>query len=467
MNGKKVIILGAGPAGLAAGLELVKNGYFVQIVERDNFIGGIAKTIEYKGYRFDVGGHRFFTKNDEVNALWHETLKKDFKKTPRLSRIFYNKKFFPYPIKLAETLQKAGIFASAACLFSFIRFKIAPVKPEKSFADWVTNRFGKKLFTMFFKSYTEKVWGIPTDKLSAEWAAQRIKGLSLWETITNALFSSKKKAKSLIEEFDYPRLGPGYMYEEMAKNIISKGGQVLLNRNIVEIKKNGSKIASIKVVDEKGNEENLAADYFISTIPLPDTVNFIRPALPEAAQIKKELKFRDFISVNLILDKEDVFPDTWIYIHDPAVVMGRIQNFKNWSKDMTKNPKHSPIGCEYFCNQNDKLWNKKDEDLIELAKKELETIGLAKASDVIDGLVYRMRDAYPVYMGKYQQATSKAREILARFSNLQVAGRGGMFRYNNMDHSILAGLYAARNLLGEKIDIWKINEDADYHEQKK
>jgi len=460
---KTVVILGAGPAALSAGLELNEKGFKTVLIEREDRIGGISKTIQYKGYRFDVGGHRFFTKSKEVNKLWKDTLGKDFVTTPRLSRIYYNRKFFMYPVEVKDTLSKAGVWTSITCVASYIKYKIFPIKPEKSFEDWVSNRFGRKLFNMFFKSYTEKVWGISTKKLSAEWATQRIKNLSMWEAIKNAIFKPKDKVTSLIDEFHYPKYGPGMMYEKMAELLKKSGTKIMLSANVLSFKKKGNRIEEV-IIEKNGQKQSIKGDYFISTIPLPDTIRFITPKIKELQNINKDLKFRDFLSVNLILKKSELFPDTWIYVHDPSVKMGRIQNYKNWSRFMSADNNHTPIGCEYFCNQGDSLWNTDDKKLIALATAELEKIGLAKKEDVTDGLVYRMRDAYPVYMGEYHKAISKARKVIESIANLEVAGRGGMFRYNNMDHSILAGLFAARKIAGESYDPWDVNEEDDYHE---
>jgi len=461
---KKVVLLGAGPAALAAGYELARNNFAVTLIEREGQVGGISKTIKSKCYRFDVGGHRFFTKSREVNNLWKEILGRDFIKTPRLSRIYYNRKFFKYPIEIKDTLKNAGFGTSILCLLSYAKSKVFPKKPEKSFADWVSNRFGRKLFMMFFKSYTEKVWGISTEELSAEWAAQRIKGLSISEVIKNAIFKPKVKAKSLIDEFYYPKYGPGMMYEAMAKKITGLGGEIILNHNVVALIIKDKKIIAVKISDKNSKISTIKGDEFISTIPLPDTCGFLAS---ERINLTKQLKFRDFLSVNLVVKKKNIFPDTWIYVHDPTVRLGRIQNFKNWSKFMTANPNYSPIGCEYFCNQGDEIWNTPDIELIKLATTEISQIGFSRPDQVLFGNVYRMRDAYPVYMGSYHQAIEKAKRTLAKFKNLQVAGRGGMFRYNNMDHSILSGIYAARNIMGEKHDLWSINADEEYHENKK
>ncbi len=461
-----VVIVGAGPAGLAAGLELVKNGFAVTILEREDMIGGIAKTIQYKGFRFDVGGHRFFTKNKEVNQLWVETLGKDFRRTPRLSRIYYDNKYFKYPIELLDTLRNVGFFVSLTCVASFLRYKVFPIKPEVSFSDWTTNRFGKKLFEMFFKSYTEKVWGISTDKLSAEWAAQRIKGLSLWKAVKHSLLKRQTRVKSFIDEFKYPKHGPGMMYEKMAEKIESLGGKILLGHQVTSFKVKEDKVIGVEAINLKnGKRIKSSPDYIISTMPLPQTIKSLSPRVVALNNIEKKLKFRDFLSVNLVVKKSHVFPDTWIYIHDSRVKMGRIQNFKNWSEYMTSDKLLTPVGCEYFCNQGDRLWSMKDQSLIELAKSELELMNLVKKEEVIDGNVYRMRDAYPVYMGSYQKLIGSARAVLEKYSNLQVAGRGGMFRYNNMDHSILAGLSAARNITGRHYNLWAINEEKEYCEE--
>ena len=462
---RTAIILGAGPAGLAAGLELALNNHRVIVLERDELVGGISKTKEYKGYRFDMGGHRFFTKNHDVETWWHETLKSEFIRTPRLSRIYYNRRFFKYPITLKDALHNAGIGPSLLWGLSYLRYRILPVRPETSFADWVTNRFGKRLFDTFFKSYTEKVWGIPTTELSAEWAVQRIKGLSLWGAVRNALFSPKTKETSLIDEFSYPRLGPGMMYEAVAERIKAAGGQVLTGRQVTGLTQQNGSVTTVRVSHD-GVEEELAADVVVSTIPLPDTLSLLFPDSPEARAAAAAMRFRDFISVNLILDKAETFPDTWIYIHDPSVKMGRIQNFKNWSRWMTPTPEHSPLGCEYFCTAGDELWNTSDEELIRRAATELESIGLRGGATILDGCVCRVRNAYPMYTGPYKAALSEARALLDPVSNLQVAGRGGMFRYNNMDHSILSGWLAARALMGQRCSPWEANTEDEYHEER-
>ena len=456
------LVLGAGPAGLAAALELAQHNYRVIVVEREGIVGGISKTAEHHGYRFDMGGHRFFTKNREVEAWWHTALKSDFQKTPRLSRIYYNRRFFKYPITIKDALHNAGIGPSALWFLSFLRYKIMPIRPENSFADWVTNRFGKRLFETFFKSYTEKVWGIPTTELSAEWAVQRIKGLSLWEAVRNALFQPKAKETSLIEEFDYPKFGPGMMYEAVADQIKAAGGTILTGQQVTGLQRQEGKVTGVEVT-QNGFKTEYSADVVVSTIPLPDTLSLLFPGDPEAETAAKNMRFRDFISVNLILDQSDVFPDTWIYVHDPSVKLGRVQNFKNWSRWMTPTQAHTPIGCEYFCNEGDTLWNTPDEDLLKLAATELKAIGLGGNAAILDGCVCRVRNAYPMYTGLYKEAITHARMLLSGISNLQVAGRGGMFRYNNMDHSILSGWLAARKLMGQDCSPWDANTESEYH----
>jgi protoporphyrinogen oxidase len=410
-----------------------------------------------------MGGHRFFTKNREVEAWWHDALKSDFIRTPRLSRIYYNRRFFKYPIAIKDALKNAGIGPATLWFLSYLRYKIKPIRPEKSFADWVTNRFGKRLFETFFKSYTEKVWGIPTSELSAEWAVQRIKGLSLWEAVRNALFQPKDKETSLIEEFNYPKYGPGMMYEAVAEKIKAAGGTILLGYQVSGLRLCAGKVTGIAVMKEGLTTEH-GADVVVSTIPLPTTLALLFPDNPEVAEAVQSLRFRDFISVNLILDQADVFPDTWIYVHDPSVKLGRVQNFKNWSPWMTPTQAHTPIGCEYFCTEGDDLWEMPDEALLELATTELRAIGLGGNAAILDGCVCRVRNAYPMYTGSYKEAVERARGMLAGVSNLQVAGRGGMFRYNNMDHSILSGWLAARKVMGQECSPWDANIESEYHE---
>jgi protoporphyrinogen oxidase len=465
---ENIIIIGGGPAGLAAGYELTRNNKNCAIFEKENLLGGIAKTIEYKGYYFDQGGHRFFTKNDEINRIWHESLKQDFLKRPRLSRIYYKNKFYSYPIKLPEVIRNLGIWQSFQVLVSYFWSKIFPYRKEDSFEQWVSNRFGKKLYNTFFKSYTEKVWGIPCTEIKAEWAAQRIKNLSLVTAVLNAVFGNRgNKIKTLISEFEYPKYGPGMMWNGMAKRITSLGGEVEFGTEITKINIEAKKVKSV-IVSGKNGEKELKADHLLSSMPLREMVLKIHPE-PEKRFVEaaRKLKYRDFLTVALIIDEENMFPDNWIYIHAPEVKLGRIQNFKNWSSFMTPDSKKTCLGLEYFCFEGDDIWNMDDNDLIKLGTEELFKIKLlSDKAKVIDGKVVRVHKAYPVYDGTYKESLEQVKEYLRSISNLQVIGRNGMHRYNNMDHSMLTGLMAAKNIMGGKHDIWDVNADEEYHEER-
>jgi len=464
-----VIIFGAGPAGLAAADKLVKNKKKVLIVEKEDQVGGISKTKEYKGYRFDLGGHRFFTKSKEVNKLWDETLGKDFLKRPRLSRIYYQNKFFDYPVKPMNALRGLGIFESFMILGSYMKVKIFPSKEEKNFEQWVSNRFGKRLFNHFFRSYTEKLWGIPCTEIQAEWAAQRIKGLSLTSALKNALFPDKSgKIKTLIDEFKYPKYGPGMMYDKMAENVVKMGATLLKETEIVQVNEKGGKVGSVVVKDKEGKEKTFEADNFLSSMPLTSLVASLSEKAPKAVlEAAKNLHYRSFITISVILEADNPFPDTWIYIHSPEVKMGRIQNFRSWSPYMVPDKKHVALGLEYFATEGDDLWDMPDKKLIDLALNELEQIHLGKKKDYVDGFVIRVPKAYPVYDSTYPENIKVVRGYLEKIQNLQPIGRYGMFKYNNMDHSILTGIYAADNILGAKNNVWEVNADQEYHEEKK
>lgn len=468
---KKTIIMGSGPAGLAAGYYLTKKGQLALLLEAESQVGGISKTIKYKDFYFDLGGHRFFTKFDEVNELWNEVLGDKFRKTPRLSRIYYRNKFFNYPLTAMNALFGVGIKDTFIILFSYFKARVFPYKKEETFEEWVSNRFGKKLYSIFFKTYTEKVWGIPCSTIQAEWAAQRIKGLSLTTAIINALFKPKKTSiKTLIDEFDYPEFGPGMMYTEMKNKIEKMKGEVRLNSYVSRINCDGYTVKSIEYTTSDGVKHVEEGSDFISTIPVTELINSMYPKAPEdVLKAADNLKYRSFLTVDLILNKKDLFPDNWIYIHSPEVKLGRIQNFKNWSKSMVPDEGNTSLGLEYFCNENDELWNMEDQKLFELAAKEVEMIKICKASDIIDYKVVRVPKAYPVYMMGYKDSLAKVEEYLRNFTNLHMAGRYGLFKYNNMDHSIMTGLYAAKNIAeGKKLhDTWSINTDDDYHEIKK
>lgn len=466
-NGEKIVIVGAGPAGLTAAAELAEKGHHVAVLEKDaKYVGGISRTVEYKGFRFDIGGHRFFSKSAEITEWWHRRLPDDFIKVRRLSRIYYRGKFFDYPLKAFNALFNLGIWTSFLCVLSYLKIKLFPIRSEHSFQDWVTNRFGRKLFSIFFKTYTEKVWGRPCDQISADWAAQRIKGLSLISAVRHALFPPKLKddvVKTLIEEFQYPRLGPGMMWEKTRDDLLAAGQNVEMGVNITRIEHDGSRVAA--VADSAGRRWE--ASSFILSMPLQETMRALTPPpAPETLAAAARLEYRDFLTVSLMVRRENLFPDNWIYIHDPGVKLGRIQNFNNWSRAMSPTSGVTCLGLEYFCFEGDELWNSSDEALIELGKRELRHLGLALASDeIFDGCVVRMPKAYPVYGPHYSDDVALIRRELEKLPNLQVIGRNGMHRYNNMDHSMMTALLATRNLQGNRFDLWRVNADAEYHEE--
>ena len=468
----ETVIAGGGPAGLTAAYELSKHGKSCVVLESDpRLVGGISRTDQYKGYRFDIGGHRFFSKSDEVNHLWREILGEEFLKRSRLSRIYYDRKFFDYPLKPVDALRKLGFVRSLWIGATFIQAKLAPIKPERSVEDWVVNRFGRVLFETFFKSYTEKVWGMPTSSISADWAAQRIRDLDLVRAVTSALFGrfrSKDAAtiKTLIDEFHYPRLGPGQMWEVARDRIRAQGGIVQLDRRVVEIEHDGSMVTSFLAHDHEGRRTRYHGHHFLSTLPIRDLIRAMKPSAPaEVLRAAESLKYRDFLTVSLIIDKAETFPDNWIYIHEPEVRVGRIQNFKNWSPDLVPDPTKTSLGLEYFCFEGDDLWTMPDADLLALGRREIDSIGLVSASAVVDGCVVRMPKAYPVYDDDYQAHVGVIRGWLRKLANLELAGRNGMHKYNNQDHSMMTALLAARNILGTgHFDTWKVNTDAEYHE---
>ncbi|NJO44560.1 MAG: NAD(P)/FAD-dependent oxidoreductase [Oscillatoriales cyanobacterium RM2_1_1] len=467
-NHHSTVIIGAGPAGLTAAYELTKNGVYPLVLEAASQVGGISRTEIYKGYRFDIGGHRFFTKVDIVNQLWREVLTDDFIQVPRMSRIYYQNKFYDYPLSIFNTLTNLGLVESALILLSYLKAKakakLRPGLEPETFEDWVTKGFGARLYRTFFKTYTEKVWGIPCNKIEAEWAAQRIKGLSLKKAVINALFGSND-TKTLIKEFDYPRLGPGMMWERFQEKVDANGGQVSLNTPVVTIKRNGHHITEI-MAEQDGQPMGLTADHFISSMPITALVNRLDPLPPrEVLDAARALSYRDFLIVALVIDKPDLFPDNWIYIHSPEAKVGRIQNFKNWSPEMVPDLSKTCIGMEYFCSVGDAIWEASDTELLDLATHEIETLGLAKAKDVEDGTIIRQPKAYPVYDREYRQHLQVIQDYLAQFDNLQTVGRNGMHRYNNQDHSMLTGYLAARNLLGEHHDLWNVNLERSYHEE--
>jgi len=465
-----VAVLGAGPAGLAAAYRLAKKGKSVVVLERDKQVGGMSKTVNFKGYLFDQGPHRFFTKSKRIMKLWQEILGEDFLKVSRLTRIYYRKKFFYYPLKPFNALFKLGVLNSSVVMLSYMKSKIFPYKEENNFEQWVSNRFGKKLYRTFFKTYTEKLWGIPCGEIQAEWVAQRIKGLSLRTAIKNAFFPDKSgKIKTLVEEFHYPKYGAGTMYEGMAKIIAkSSHGELLLENEVEEIIHKDNRVTGVVIRGKDGKKFEIKADEFISSIPITVLIKKLSPEAPKKVlEAAKNLKYRSTVFVNLIFNCPNPFPDNWIYVHEPATKMLRLTSVANFSPHMLKDKKKSALALEYVCNENGKFWNLPDKKLVKLGVTDLDKIGLVKKEDFLDGFVVRSAKSYPVYNADYPPNLKRIRRYLEKFSNLQVIGRYGMFKYNNMDHSTLTGLYAAGNILGEKRrDIWQVNTDEEYHEKK-
>jgi protoporphyrinogen oxidase len=474
----EVFVIGAGPAGLTAAYCLTKEMPSVLVIEKDpHYVGGISRTVRYKDFLFDIGGHRFFSKAKEVVDLWQEILPDDFIERPRLSRIFYGGKYYSYPLSAFEALANLGIVKSAMCMLSFAYAKARPIPNARTFHEWVRNQFGEKLFSIFFKTYTEKVWGMSCDEISADWAAQRIKGLDLGVAVMNALKRAilpqraKRKdggpvVKSLIESFQYPRKGPGMMWEAAARKIKERGGQVLMGRELQGLAFDAnSKSWRIQVSTAAGGSETYTARHVVSSAPVRELMEKISPR-PISLFHARELRYRDFLTVALMVKKPDLFPDNWIYIHDPAVKVGRVQNFRSWSPEMVP-AGMSCLGLEYFCFEGDDLWTAADADLIALAKDEIGKIGLIEAGDVVDACVVRQPKAYPVYDDSYRDNVAMIRlDIENTYPTLHLVGRNGMHKYNNQDHAMMTAMLTARNILeGERhYDVWDVNEDAEYHE---
>lgn len=461
-----VVVIGGGPAGLTAAYQLMKMGQFAIVIERAHRVGGIARTESYKGYRVDIGGHRFFTKVEEVKNIWREVLGEDFLTRPRLSRIYYNHKFFYYPIRLPNVLANLGFFESLLILLSYLYSQLFPYPQENTFEEWVSNRFGHRLFRIFFKTYTEKVWGIPCHQISADWAAQRIRGLSLPAAVRSALFGGQGQTiKTLIDRFEYPRLGPGMLWERLQQMLERNGSQVIMETEAVRFHHDRQRVQAVTIVNHSG-EKIIEGDQFISSMPVTELIARLDPSPPdEVIAAASHLTYRDFITVALIINRRELFPDNWLYIHEPGVKVGRIQNFKNWSPQMVPNPSKTCLGLEYFCTVGDELWNMAAEELIALAKQELEDLGLVRAADVEDGVVFRQEKAYPVYTGAYKAYLEQITAYLDGFENLQTIGRNGLHMYNNQDHSMLTGILAAKNALGEQHNVWTVNVERAYHEE--
>ena len=471
-----VVIVGAGPAGLTAGYLLTKAGQRVCIVEKDPvYVGGISRTVEHDGYRFDIGGHRFFSKSQAVVELWNEILPDDFIQRPRMSRIFYEGKFYSYPLRAFEALWNLGVWRSTLCMVSFAKAKVFPNRAVKSFEDWTVNAFGRKLYSIFFKTYTEKVWGMPCNEMSADWAAQRIKGLSLWGAVTDGLKRSLglnrrpndgQEVKTLLETFRYPRLGPGMMWDAARDFIVANGGEVLMGHALKQLASDGAGGWRLSATGADGSETIVSAAHAISSAPMRELAARLHP-LPATVLEADKLRYRDFLTVALKIRADELFPDNWIYIHDSKVQVGRIQNFRSWSPEMVPDASVACVGLEYFCFEGDGLWSSSDDELVALATREMAILGLADPKDVIGGVVVRQEKAYPVYDEDYAANVAVIRsELEAAHPTLHLVGRNGMHRYNNQDHAMMTAMLTAENILaGERLyDVWCVNEDAEYHE---
>ena len=473
---KRVVIIGGGPAGLTASYLLAKHGVGVRVLEADpHYVGGLSRTVSYKGFRFDIGGHRFFSKARAVEELWTELLPHDLLERPRSSRIYYRGKFFSYPLRAGEALIKLGVIESLRCVASYLWARAFPVRNPRNFEDWVSNQFGRRLFKIFFKTYTEKVWGLDCKEINADWAAQRIKGLSLGKAITQALGLRRNTGrgdeviKTLVDSFRYPRRGPGMMWEAAATRIRAMGGQVLMGCKVVGLDYDPARqLYRVTYQDGQGQRETAEAEHVISSAPLRELVNGLTPPVSaEAKRAAEALRYRDFLVVALVLKDRRLFDDQWVYIHEPGVKVGRIQNFKAWSPEMVPDPELCCYGLEYFCFAGDGLWSQSDPALIALAAGELERLGLAARADVLDGCVVRSPKAYPVYDDDYTLNVAKVREELSRhFPNLHLVGRNGMHKYNNQDHAMMTAMLTVENILAGRqlYDVWKVNEDAEYLE---
>jgi protoporphyrinogen oxidase len=468
----RCIVIGAGPAGLTAAHALAERGAMPMVVEADDAIGGISRTVQHRGYRFDIGGHRFFTKIPAVRRFWEEQLGEEFLVRPRLSRIYYAGRFFDYPLNPWNALRGLGPIEAVRIVASYLRAQIHRDRDERTFEQWVTNRFGRRLFEIFFESYTEKIWGIPCSEIDADWAAQRIKNLDVSVLIKNALLGPAARARgqrvtSLIDRFHYPRHGPGQLWEACAERLGKRGVEVRTRARVERICHDGRRVHAVTLRHSDSRVEEIETDGCISSMPLRELVHALDPALPkDVLRAADQLRYRDFLTVGLVIDREEVFPDNWIYVHSSEVNVGRIQNFKNWSPDMVPDTAKTSLGLEYFVQENDELWCADDEELVALASRECAALGLIDEAEVCDGVVIRMPKAYPVYDGSYREALATIRDGLAPLSNLYCVGRNGQHRYNNQDHSMLTGMLAAENFVsGSAHDIWDVNVEAEYHEE--
>ncbi len=464
------VVIGAGPAGLTAAYELGRLGLDGVVLERDHAVGGLSRTVEHRGYRFDIGGHRFYTKVPLVQEIWDELLGADLITRDRLSRIYYRGRYFDYPLKPINALSGLGPVEALRICASYTKTQLFPLPEERTFEEWVVNRFGRRLFEIFFKSYTEKVWGVPCTEIAADWAAQRIQDLDLVAALRGAFLGGASKsgasASTLIERFQYPRLGPGLLWERCREHMAATGIPTVLGARVTRIHHDGRRVLAVHHHDTDGFAHVTGGTHFVSTMPLRSLIRQLEPAAPaEVRAAAERLGYRDFLTVVLVVAREQVFPDQWIYVHEPEVRVGRIQNFKNWSPWMVPDPGRSSLGLEYFVQRGDALWSASDDELTSLAVRESEALGLVDAREVVDAVVVRMEKAYPVYDPEYRSAVGLVRDYLATFANLQTIGRNGLHRYNNQDHSMLTGILAARNVAGERHDVWSVNVEPAHLEE--
>jgi len=464
------LVIGAGPAGISCAHHLATQGHRVTVWDRNSRVGGLARTENFQGFRFDVGPHRFFTKNDMVDELWTEMAGEDLVEVDRLTRILYDGKLFRYPLKPFDALVGLGLGTSTKAVLSYMAAQFSQSTQQPAhFEEWVSNKFGAVLYEIFFKHYTEKVWGIPCSKISGDWATQRIRGLSLGSVILNSCLPFLNKSgnvKSLVDSFKYPKFGAGQTFERMAALTQVLDGTVCLNRTVTRLQCEGNRVVAVEAT-ENGRSISEDVDFVFSSMPLATLVNKLHPSVPENIQNSaRSLYYRDHLCVNLIIDKKVVFPDNWIYVHSPQMKCSRLTSYGNFSADMLGTPEMSAIAVEYFCFHYDDMWNADDTWLIKFAVDELESLGFITKNQVVDGYVCREPDSYPAYHLEYRGHVDSIREHLLKIENLSCIGRGGMYRYNNQDHAMLSGVLAARNYLGEDHDIWEVNVEDEYLEEK-
>jgi protoporphyrinogen oxidase len=468
----RVVVIGAGPAGLTAAYQLSKPGVLATIIEADDMVGGISRSPERDGFRFDIGGHRFFTKVKPVEQLWHEILPDDLLTRPRLSRIYYEGKFYDYPIKPLNALRNLGVIEAVRCVASFLWVRVRPPKDQSTLEGYIVADYGWRLYNHFFKAYNEKVWGVPASELSADWGAQRIKGMSLWAAVWEPLRAKvvgrkdrSKQVTSLIEEFKYPRYGPGQMWERCRDIVVERGCTLHMETRAVEIRHRDGRATAVVCGRRDGSTFELPCDHVISTMPFPRLLQAMEPKAGEKVQLAaKHLTFRDFLTVAVVVPEDAGFPDNWIYVHAPTVMVGRIQNFGSWSPFLVRDGR-TCLGLEYFVFEGDGLWSSTDEDLIERAERELVELGLLQAGQVEKGWVVRVPKAYPVYDDAYKDNVAVLRDWIGlNAPNVHPVGRNGMHKYNNQDHSMYTAMLTVENILGASHDIWSVNVEKEYHE---